>query len=60
MNHLSLVEAVDHFGEGVVEEFADAADGAAQHPGFGEMLCVLDRNILGRCDRYDGRGRHGE
>jgi hypothetical protein len=46
MDDLSLVEAVDRFGEGVVVRIADAADGRLD-PGFGEPLGVLDRNILG-------------
>src|SRR6185437_11745926 len=43
---LSLVEAVDRFGEGVVVRVADAADGRLD-PGFGEPLGVFDRDILG-------------
>ena len=49
MDDLSLVEAVDRFGEGVVVKIADAADGRLD-PGFGEPLGVLDRNILGAAD----------
>jgi hypothetical protein len=46
MDDLSLVEAIDRFGEGVVVRVADAADGRLD-PGFGETLGVLDRNLLG-------------
>ena len=45
MDDLSLVEAIDRFGEGVVVRVADAADGRLD-PSFGETLSVLDRNIL--------------
>jgi hypothetical protein len=50
MDDLSLVEAVDRFGEGVVIRVADAAEGRLD-PGFGETLGVLDPNLLGACDR---------
>ena len=46
MDDLSLVEAVDRFGEGVVVRVADAADGRLD-PGFGEPIGVIDRNLLG-------------
>jgi hypothetical protein len=44
MDDLSLVGAVDRFGEGVVARAADAADGRLD-PSFGGTLRVLDRNI---------------
>src|SRR3984957_2154983 len=45
MDDLSLVEAVNRFGEGVVVRVADAAEGRLD-PSFGETLGVLDREIL--------------
>ena len=49
MDDLSLVEAIDRLGEGVVVRVADAADRRFD-PRFGETLRVLDRKILGSAD----------
>ena len=57
MDDLSLVEAVDRFGEGVVVRVADAADGRLD-PGFGETLGVLDRDIFGGFNRSSQRSAY--
>ena len=45
VDHLSLVEAVDRFGQRVVVAVADAADRRID-PGFGQALGVFDRQVL--------------
>ena len=45
VDHLGLVEAVDHLGQSIVVAVSDAAD-RRLYPGFGEALGVLDGQIL--------------
>jgi hypothetical protein len=46
MNELSLVEAIDRLGEGVVVRVADAPDRGLDAD-LGEALRIFDRDILG-------------
>jgi hypothetical protein len=59
MDHFGLVEAVDGLGQRVVVGIADAADGRFD-PGFGEVLGVADRDVLGGFNRSSQHLDKGE
>ncbi len=46
MDHLGVVNAIDHLGQSVVVAVAHTSDGGLD-PGFGEALSVLDGYVLG-------------